>query len=123
MAKRTYLRGISIHEENAMRGGRAFNEADALVSLTWAKELGYNYVRLAHYPHNEHIIKLADKMGMMVWEEIPVYWTIDYTNEATLKNAENQLSEMITRDKNRASVIIWSMANETPPSDVRFLYC
>ena len=102
-----------------MRGGRAFNEADALVSLTWAKELGCNYVRLAHYPHNEHIIKLADKMGMMVWEEIPVYWTIDYTNEATLKNAENQLSEMITRDKNRASVIIWSMANETPPSDVR----
>ncbi len=117
--KQTYLRGISIHEENAMRGGRAFNEADALVSLTWAKELGCNYVRLAHYPHNEHIIKLADKMGMMVWEEIPVYWTIDYTNEATLKNAENQLSEMITRDKNRASVIIWSMANETPPSDVR----
>lgn len=117
--KRTYLRGISIHEENAMRGSRAFNEADALISLTWAKELGCNYVRLAHYPHNEHIIKMADKMGMMVWEEIPVYWTIDYTNEATLKNAKNQLSEVIARDKNRASVIIWSMANETPPSDAR----
>ena len=62
---------------------------------------------------------MADKMGMMIWEEIPVYWTIDFTNEATLKNAKNQLSEMITRDKNRAAVIIWSMANETPPSDSR----
>ena len=117
--KSIFLRGISIHEENAMRGARAYNDADALVSLTWAKELGCNFVRLAHYPHNEHIVKLADKMGMMVWEEIPVYWTVDFTNEKTLNNAKNQLSEAISRDKNRASIIIWSMANETPPSDVR----
>jgi beta-glucuronidase len=117
--KSIYLRGICLHEENTMRGARAFSDADALVSLTWAKELGCNYIRMAHYPHNEHMIRMADKMGMMVWEEIPVYWTIDFTNKATLKNAENQLSEMITRDKNRASVIIWSMANETPPSDAR----
>lgn len=117
--KPVFLKGICIHEENAMRGARAYNDADALVSLTWAKELGCNYVRLAHYPHNEYIIKMADKMGMMIWEEIPVYWTIDFANETTLKNAMNQLGEMITRDKNRASVIIWSMANETPPSDIR----
>lgn len=117
--KSVFLRGISIHEENAMRGARAYNDADALVSLTWAKELGCNFVRLAHYPHNEHIVKLADKMGMMVWEEIPVYWTVDFTNEKTLNNAKNQLSEAISRDKNRASIIIWSMANETPPSNVR----
>ncbi|MFH1000461.1 MAG: glycoside hydrolase family 2 TIM barrel-domain containing protein [Bacteroidota bacterium] len=117
--KSIFLRGISIHEENAMRGARATNEADALVSLIWAKELGCNYVRLAHYPHNEHIVKLADKMGLMVWEEIPVYWTVDFTNEKSLKNAKNQLSEAIARDKNRASIIIWSVANETPPSAVR----
>lgn len=117
--KPIFLRGISIHEENAMRGGRAYNDADALVSLTWAKELGCNYVRLAHYAHNEHTIRMADKMGMMVWEETPVYWTIDFTNEATLKNAENQLREGITRDKNRAAIIIWSVANETPVSKAR----
>lgn len=117
--KSTFLRGICIHEENPMRGGRAYNEADALVLLTWAKELGCNYVRLAHYPHNEHIVRLADRMGMMVWEEIPVYWTVDFSNEATLQNAKNQLAEAITRDKNRAAIIIWSMANETPPSDAR----
>ncbi len=117
--KPIFLRGISIHEENAMRGGRAFNDADALISLTWAKELGCNYVRLAHYVHNEHTIRMADKMGMMVWEETPVYWTIDFANETTLKNAENQLREGITRDKNRAAIIIWSVANETPVSKVR----
>ena len=117
--KHIFLKGISIHEENPMRAARAFNEADALVLLNWAKELGCNYVRLAHYPHNEHIVRLADKMGMMVWEEIPVYWTIDFKNENTLSNAKNQLAEAITRDKNRACIIIWSIANETPPSDER----
>ncbi len=117
--KSLFLRGISIHEENTLKGARAHSEADALIALTWAKELGCNYVRLAHYPHNEHIIRLADKMGMLVWEEIPVYWTVDFAHPATLANARNQLSEVITRDRNRASVIIWSMANETPPSELR----
>lgn len=113
-----FLRGISIHEENA-KGGRANSDEDALRLLNWAKELGCNYVRLAHYPHNENIIRMADKMGLMVWEEIPVYWTVEFTNKETYKNAENQLTAAITRDKNRASIIIWSMANETPVSDAR----
>jgi beta-glucuronidase len=55
----------------------------------------------------------------MVWEEIPVYWTIDFLSPKTYKNAENQLEGMINRDKNRCSTIIWSVANETPVSDQR----
>lgn len=117
--KQVFLRGISIHEENGMRGGRAYNDADALVLLNWAKELGCNYVRLAHYPHNEHMLRMADKMGMLVWEEIPVYWTIQFSNDSTLENAKSQLEAMISRDKNHAATIIWSMANETPPSPER----
>ncbi|MCV9927126.1 beta-glucuronidase [Flavobacterium sp. LS1R49] len=116
--KPIFLRGISIHEENA-KGGRANSDEDALRLLNWAKELGCNYVRLAHYPHNENIVRMADKMGLMVWEEIPVYWTVEFTNNETYKNAENQLTAAVTRDKNRASIIIWSMANETPVSDAR----
>jgi beta-glucuronidase len=115
--KSIYLRGISIHEE--YKGKRATRESDALALLSWAKELGCNYVRLAHYPHNEYMLRMADKMGLLVWEEIPVYWTIDFKNEATYSNAKNQLTEAITRDKNRACVIIWSMANETPLSEAR----
>ncbi|MRX69488.1 beta-glucuronidase [Flavobacterium resistens] len=116
--KQIFLRGISIHEENA-KGGRANSKEDALRLLNWAKELGCNYVRLAHYPHNENIIREADKLGLMVWEEIPVYWTVDFANKNTYQNAQDQLTAAITRDKNRASIIIWSMANETPVSDAR----
>lgn len=114
--KKVFLKGISIHEENPLRGGRANSMEDARLLLGWAKELGCNYIRLAHYPHNENMIRLADEMGIMVWEEIPVYWTISWENAETFQNAETQLTEMIHRDKNRAATIIWSMANETPVS-------
>ncbi|TWO34501.1 beta-glucuronidase [Seonamhaeicola sediminis] len=120
--EKIFLKGISIHEENVMRGGRAWSMEDAQVLLGWAKELGCNYVRLAHYPHNENMIRLADQMGILVWEEIPVYWTIQWTNTETYNKAETQLSELIQRDKNRACSIIWSMANETPTSKERLTF-
>ena len=112
--KPVFLKGISIHEESPFREGRGYSKDDAEQLLDWSQELGCNYVRLAHYPHNEHMVRLADRKGILVWEENPVYWTIDWENQATYENAENQLNELIERDKNRASVIIWSMANETP---------
>jgi beta-glucuronidase len=115
-----FLRGISIHEEYAVNGGGRVNEpSEAAQLLVWAKELGCNFVRLAHYPHNEDMIRIAEKMGIMVWSEIPVYWTIDWENEETYKNARNQLEENMLRDRNRACIIIWSLANETPVSDGR----
>jgi beta-glucuronidase len=114
-----FLRGICMHEENPIRGGRAYSAEDARMLLNWAKELNCNYVRLAHYPHNEYMARLADEMGILLWEEIPVYWTILWENQPTFDNAKNQLTELIDRDKNRASVIIWSMANETPVGDAR----
>lgn len=117
-----FLRGVCIHEEAPLRGGRAYSREDAVTLLSWAKELGANFVRLAHYPHNEFMIREADRMGIMVWSEIPVYWTIEWENPATLENARNQLSEVIARDKNRAAVVIWSVANETPLSDARLSF-
>jgi beta-glucuronidase len=117
--KPIFLRGISIHEESPLRGGRAFSDDDARMLLGWAKELGCNFVRLAHYPHNENMVRMADQLGIMVWAEIPVYWTILWDNQETLKNAQNQLEELITRDRNRAAVILWSVANETPVSEPR----
>lgn len=118
-----FLKGISIHEESPFGGGRGSTKEDAEQLLQWAQDLGCNYVRLAHYPHNEHMVRLADKKGILVWEENPVYWTISWDNIDTYMNAEHQLSELISRDKNRASVIIWSMANETPnvPARNKFL--
>lgn len=112
--KPIFLRGISMHEEAPFRGGRAFSEEDDAILLGWAKELGCNFVRLAHYPHNEAMVRLADRMGLLVWSEVPVYWDTAWLNPDTLANAEAQLRDNITRDRNRASVILWSVANETP---------
>ena len=117
--KSVFLRGICIHEEAPTRAGRAFSIEDAHTLLKWVKELNCNFVRLAHYPHNENMIREADRMGIMVWSEIPVYWTILWENEATFNNAANQLKQIVTRDKNRAGVILWSMANETPVTEAR----
>ena len=117
--KPVFLRGINVHEEAPLRSGRAWSDDDARVLLGWAKELGCNFVRLAHYPHNEAMLRLADQMGVLVWEEVPVYWTIQWENPGTLRNAENQLNELITRDHNRAALIIYSVANETPISEAR----
>jgi len=117
--KPIFLKGISIHEEAAFRNGRIFSEEEDKTLLEWAKEVGCNYVRLAHYPHNEQMIRLAEKMGLMVWSEIPVYWTIQWDNPDVYANAQNQLDEMIERDQNRANIIIWSIANETPHGDAR----
>ena len=114
-----FLKGISIHEEKPNGGGRANSTEDAHTLLSWAKELGCNYVRLAHYPHNEYAVREAERMGILVWSEIPVYWTIAWSNPATYDNAKRQLSDMIARDQNRANVIIWSIANETPHSGKR----
>lgn len=120
--KPVFLRGICIHEENPLIPGRARSKGDLKMLLEWAKELNCNYVRLAHYPHNEYMSQLADEMGLLVWEEVPVYWTIAWENAATLANAEQQLTDLIDRDKNRASVIIWSTGNETPLSEPRLKF-
>jgi len=115
----TFLYGISIHEQAPERPGRATSEADARKLLGWAKELGCNFVRLAHYPHNQHMVRVAEELGLLVWSEVPVYWTIQWENPATYANAERQISEMVQRDKNRAAVILWSVSNETPIDDAR----
>ena len=114
-----FLKGISIHNEKPNGGGRANSAEDARTLLGWAKELGCNFVRLAHYPHHEEMVREAEKMGILVWSEIPVYWTIAWKNPKTYENARNQLRDMIARDHNRANVIIWSIANETPHSPER----
>ena len=120
--KPLFLRGISMHEEAPFREGRAFSAEDAQTLLGWVKDLGCNFVRFAHYPHNENEIRLADRMGLMVWSEIPVYWDIDWSNPATLAGAEAQLRDMIARDHNRAAVILWSLSNETPVKAERLTF-
>jgi beta-glucuronidase len=120
--KPIFLRGISMHEEAPFRDGRSFSPEDAQTLLGWAKDLGCNFVRLTHYPHNENEIRLADRMGLLLWSEIPVYWDVDWQNPVTLANAQAQLRDMIARDRNRAAVILWSLSNETPVKTERVTF-
>jgi beta-glucuronidase len=81
-----------------------------------------NFVRLAHYPHDEHMTRVADKLGILVWSEVPVYWSIDWKSTHALDSARQQLYENIRRDHNKASVILWSVSNETPKSPERLAF-
>ena len=118
-----FLRGVALHDETiGTNPGRCRNEEDVRALLLAAKDLGCNFLRLAHYPHSEKMIRLAEEMGFLLWEEIPCYWNINWSSEETYANAENQLTEMIGRDYNRAAVIIWSVANETPHTPERLSF-
>jgi beta-glucuronidase len=117
--KPVFLRGVSIHAEAPYRTGRANTEKDAETLLGWAKELGCNFVRLAHYPHDESMLRTADRMGIMVWSENPVYWALQFDNPKVLDKAEQQLDEEINTYRNHASIVLWSMANETPNTPAR----
>jgi beta-glucuronidase len=117
--KSVFLKGICMHEEIPQQARRAWSVADDEQLLHQAKELGCNFVRLSHYPFNENMLGLADQMGLLVWEEIPLWQRINFSSEAVFKKAKNQLFEMISRDQNRASIIIWSVANETHESPER----
>jgi beta-glucuronidase len=116
-----YFRGICLHEEAfGPQGTRRMSEAEARALLGEARALGCNFVRLAHYPHAEFVSRIADEIGLMVWSEIPVYWEeIAYSNPDTLALARQMMAELVTRDRNRASVVMWSVANETPQTAER----
>lgn len=114
-----FLKSISFHEEIPQRKGRAFSQADAVMLLSEAKALGCNMIRLAHYPQNEYIVRMAEKMGFLLWEEIPIWQGIDFENESTKEKAGKMMREMVARDKNRCALAFWGVANETQPSEPR----
>ena len=114
-----FMRCVSFHEEIPQRMGRATSEADATMLLSEAKALGVNMIRLAHYPQNEYTVRLAEKMGFVLWQEIPIWQGIDFKDASTLAKAKNMLTEMLNRDKNRCAVGFWGVANETKPSAER----
>jgi beta-glucuronidase len=114
-----FLRGVSAHEESILHAGRAQGPDDARATLSLIKQLNGNFIRLAHYPHDEATARMADEMGVLVWSELPIYWGMAWTNDGTLASAKRQAEAMVTRDRNRASVILWSLANETPVTEAR----
>ncbi|MFB6200543.1 MAG: glycoside hydrolase family 2 protein [Halorhabdus sp.] len=110
------LRGVSMHEESAGRG-RALTASDIERRFEWLGQLGCNFARLAHYPHTERIARRADEEGILLWEEVPAYWQITFEQDDVQELYRQQLRELIQRDWNRPSVLLWSIANETDHED------
>ena len=119
--KKIFLRGVSVHEDHCALG-KTTNEDVIRGTIRDLKEMNGNYLRLAHYPHDARFARIADEEGVLLWEEIPVYWAIAFNNPATFADAENQLTELILRDRNRASVIIWSVGNENADTEPRLAF-
>jgi beta-glucuronidase len=116
-----FLAGVCQHEESVARG-RSLTDAEIRENFALVKEMGGNFIRLAHYPHSARTARIADELGVLLWEELPVYWAVEFDNPTTAADAANQLSELIARDHNRASVIIWSIGNENADTNARLTF-
>ncbi len=108
--KRLLLRGTHRHEEHAGVGAAMSNKQHR-ADMELIKEMGANFVRLAHYPQDPEVYKACDELGILVWDELP--WCRGGVGNDTWKtNAKNMLTEIITQNYNHPSIIIWSLGNE-----------
>ncbi|MFX0182590.1 MAG: glycoside hydrolase family 2 protein [Candidatus Hodarchaeota archaeon] len=107
------LYGVSLHEE-LIPYGRTIPKDERRQDVLNIKALGFNALRTAHYPHDESIYDICDEEGLLVIEEIPVYWGLDFTSNDVLRLALRMLHSMIRRDFNHPSIIMWSAGNEIP---------
>lgn len=116
--KPTPLHGVAMHQDYLGKGW-AIGERETDESLALVKEVGANTLRLAHYPHGEYTLREADRLGFVVWAEVPFVNGVRVacsTDEATTdftSNLEQQLRELIRQQYNHASIGMWSIGNET----------
>jgi beta-glucuronidase len=121
--KAIFLQGVNEHAEAPYRTGRVCTDEDVKNIFGFLKDMNANFVRLAHYPHDERMEREADRDGIMIWSEIPLWQHISFDKPEVYAKATYMLNEMIRRDRNKASVILWSVSNETPnnPTRTQFL--
>ncbi|CAG7674586.1 unnamed protein product [Allacma fusca] len=105
-----YFRGYGRHEDNDVRG-KGFDNVLLVKDHNLIKWTGANSYRTSHYPYAEEIMDLADKLGIVIIDEVGAV-AIDGYGPGLLVNHKQQMKELIQRDKNRASVVMWSVANE-----------
>jgi beta-glucuronidase len=106
------LRGMNLHEQDVVEGA-ALDPAHLARLVQWVRELGATVIR-SHYPLNPEIEEMADRYGILIWSEIPVYQVqSDYLGEpGWLSRAEGMLRTNILTNQNHPSVMLWSIANE-----------
>ena len=108
--KRVLIRGTHRHEEHAGVGA-AMSNYQHRKDMESIKEMGANFVRLAHYPQDPEIYKACDELGLLVWDELP-WCRGGLGTEVWQNNTKNMLGEIINQNYNHPSIIIWSLGNE-----------
>jgi beta-galactosidase len=108
--KHLKLRGTNRHQDYKNLGN-AVPDALQVSDLEIIKENGFNFLRLAHYPQDPSILEAANRLGLLIWEEIPIVNQI-YVSEQFNENAKQMLTEMIRQHRNHPSIIIWGYMNE-----------
>jgi beta-galactosidase len=114
--KRVQLQGVDWHQSypgmgNALPNSRHWKDMQVI------REMGANFWRTSHYPHDPATVEASDRLGLMIWEELPVSKEIGHP-DAYIRNVVQMAREMIGRDRNHPSVILWGFAGEVnaPPT-------
>ena len=108
--KRLLLRGTQRHEEYAGLGN-ALPDSLQRKDILMAKEMGANFIRLAHYPQAPEVYRACDELGLLVWDELP-WCRGGMGGEVWKRNTTHMLEEMIRQNFNHPSIILWSLGNE-----------
>lgn len=108
--KRYKLRGTNRHQDHFALGNALPDEVH-VKDLETIKATGFNCILLAHYPQDPVVLETADRLGLLVWEELPIVREIS-TSEAFAKNCQVMLTEMIRQHYNHPSIIMWCLMNE-----------
>jgi beta-galactosidase len=108
--KRLLLRGTHRHEDHA-GFGNALPDSLHRNDMKMIKEMGANFVRLAHYPQDPEIYRACDELGLLVWDELP-WCRGGMGKEVWESNTKRLLKEQILQNYNHPSIILWSLGNE-----------
>jgi beta-galactosidase len=104
------LRGTNRHQDHAGLGN-ALPDSYHVRDLEIIKENGFNFLRLAHYPQDPAVLEAANRLGLLIWEEIPIVNQI-HVSKGFNDNAKLMLREMIRQHRNHPSIILWGYMNE-----------
>ena len=112
--RRLNLRGVNLHEQT-LQSGAALTPAQTAQIVSWAQQLGATVIR-AHYPVGPEMEELADRTGILIWSEVPVYQVhSQYLDQPSwLERAHAMLQENILANENHPSILLWSIGNELP---------
>ena len=112
------LRGVNAHATDP-KTGKVIDEASILRDMKLMKEASINYIRTSHYPREPRFYELADSLGFYIIDEVPFGYGDKNLSDSTFYPILQQRAQAtIRRDKNHPSVMIWSLGNENPLTDI-----